>query len=117
MMLDTTDTRTLKAIQIAAARCRRRRGRLHDGTKFYVVPSESNPERVYWTNLRDCTCPDSQRGNVCKHRRAVALHVARVKAQQGRRPKPAPVAPVNLDAARQKRLAARYAALYGQDAA
>ena len=120
MMLDTTDARTLKAIEIAATAERWFKGRTRDGQKFYAIPSSSG--HVYWTNLQRCTCPDSQRGHVCKHRRAVAIHVARVRAQQPRtvakaaNPAKAP-APVDLDAERRKRLAAQYDALYGNGAA
>ncbi len=36
-----------------------------------IVRSETNPQAFYYVRPRHCTCPDAQRGNVCKHRIAV----------------------------------------------
>jgi hypothetical protein len=56
----------------------RRKG---DGAKFYVIPGSAG--HVYWTNCRECSCPDSQhRGVECKHITAVKLYVAKVQAER-----------------------------------
>lgn len=43
---------------------------------IYIVRSESNPLGAYRVDLaaKTCTCPDSGRGNACKHRCAAWLH-------------------------------------------
>ena len=91
LTIDTTDQRTAKALELLASADRWLKiRRKSDGAKFYAMPS-SDGQHVYWTNLAECSCPDSQhRGIQCKHRIAVALHVAQVNAQPKRRaPKPA----------------------------
>jgi hypothetical protein len=77
-----TDARTAKALELLSGADRwlkiRRKA---DGVKLYVVPGSHG--RVYWTNLHECTCPDAvNRGVECKHRIAVALHVAKVNAER-----------------------------------
>ena len=48
--------------------------------------------RVYWTDTRDCTCPDRrERDETCKHIRAVRLWTIEHKATAPA-PKPAPLA-------------------------
>ena len=47
-------------------------GHTKDGRPCFVVPGGNG--RVYWTDTRDCTCPDRrQRDETCKHIRAVRL--------------------------------------------
>ena len=47
--------------------------------------------RVYWTDTRDCTCPDRRERDVtCKHIRAVRLWTIEHKSTAPA-PKPAPV--------------------------
>lgn len=47
---------------------------IQPGNKLYIVRSESNWGYYYVDTVeRTCTCPDSQKGNVCKHRIAVFL--------------------------------------------
>ena len=50
----------------------------------YGIPSASRPGLVHLANSTRCTCEDSQWGNRCYHSRAVALHVARIRAEQHR---------------------------------
>ena len=50
----------------------------------YGIPSASRPGLVHLANSTLCTCEDSQRGHHCYHSRAVALHVARIRAEQAR---------------------------------
>ena len=64
-------------------RLRRQHGAFAAGSKFYGVPSSKGDGSFYYTNLRACSCPDyAKRGAGCKHQRAVALHVERVRQQQ-----------------------------------
>ena len=52
---------------------------MKDGRPSFVVPGSNG--RVYWTDTRDCTCPDRcGRDEVCKHTRAVRLWALRHKA-------------------------------------
>ena len=103
--VSTTDPRSIKALAVLETAPEwlkiRRKG---DGARFYVVPGSDG--RVYWTNTRECSCPDAtRRGVPCKHILAVRLHVARVLAtRQGRAARE-----------RQARDAAAFAELYGSD--
>ena len=76
------------------------------GTKFYGVPSATTEGTVYFTNLRHCSCPDAKRRPAigCKHRRAVALHVRRVREarQQPQQEGEAPASPTPAPARRRK---------------
>jgi hypothetical protein len=58
--------------------------RSKDGRKFYGVPSQSQPGRYFLTDTRTCDCPSYRWTGDCKHRQAVVLWVARVRAQQAR---------------------------------
>jgi len=51
----------------------------------YGIPGATRPGLVHLANTTRCTCEDSQWGNRCYHSRAVALHVARVHAEQTQR--------------------------------
>src|SRR5258706_14377876 len=84
--VSTEDQRSCKALALLedAERWLKVR-RKPDGVKFYVIPS-SDGQRVYWTNLTECSCPDAQHREVeCKHRLAVKLYVAKLQANQPRR--------------------------------
>jgi hypothetical protein len=75
-------------------RLRRAHGAFAAGTKFYGVPSSKADGSFYYTNLRACSCPDYQRrGQGCKHQRAVALHVRRVRAAREQAADQAPALP------------------------
>lgn len=43
----------------------------------YDVESQTDPRIKYTVNpkMHSCSCPDSARGNLCKHRIAVAIHI------------------------------------------
>ena len=84
------DPRSVRALAVLATADRWVKGHTKDGRPFFVVPGSNG--RVYWTNTRDCTCPDRrQRDETCKHIRAVRLwtiaHKATAPASE-----PAPVA-------------------------
>ena len=60
--------------------------RAKDGRPLaYGIPSATRPGLVHLANSTRCTCEDSQWGNRCYHSRAVALHVARVRAEHAQR--------------------------------
>jgi hypothetical protein len=50
----------------------------------YGIPSATRASLVHLANTTRCTCEDSQWGHRCYHSRAVALHVARIRAEQAR---------------------------------
>jgi hypothetical protein len=89
IQVSTQDARTAKALALLeTAPTWLKIRRKSDGVKFYVLPGSNG--HVYWTNLSECSCPDHQhRGEsvTCKHRLAVALRVAQLKASK---PKPEP---------------------------
>ncbi len=83
IQVSTTDRRTARALDVLATADRWLKiRRKSDGAKFYVVPGSNG--RLYWVNLTECSCPDSQHRPelTCKHRLAVALHAARVNAKR-----------------------------------
>jgi hypothetical protein len=93
--VSTSDPRTSKALALLeTAPTWLKIRRKSDGVRFYVVPGCNG--HVYWTNLNECSCPDHQhRGEsvTCKHRLAVGLYVAKVRAErQQRRSQPQPPA-------------------------
>src|SRR5512139_424254 len=55
----------------------------HKSERIYSVRSEDN-KHAYLIDLeaRSCTCPDYQKGNVCKHRLAAYLVEQATKASQ-----------------------------------
>ena len=64
-------------------RLRRAHGAFAAGAKFYGVPSSKADGSFYYTNLKVCSCADYEKRSAgCKHQRAVALHVARVRAER-----------------------------------
>jgi hypothetical protein len=85
--VSTSDPRTVKALRVLDTAATWTRGhRKQDGHSFFVIPGSSG--RVYWTDTRECTCPDhTGRGVVCKHITAVRLWAAKNAAPA---PKPAP---------------------------
>ena len=55
------------------------KGHTRDGRPFFVVPGSNG--RVYWTDTRDCTCPDRRERAVdCKHLLAVRMWALQHKA-------------------------------------
>ena len=80
--IDTADPRTLKALALLEGAGRWVKAHRKDsGQPFFVIPSSSNPGRVYWTDQVSCTCADAvHRGATCKHQLAVRLWNLRQKA-------------------------------------
>lgn len=64
------DLRAIRAFRLAANG--------HTWTRLssgaYAVPSESEAGVIHRVTPDTCTCFDSQRGNCCKHRLAVAVY-------------------------------------------
>lgn len=79
-MIDTADSRFAKAVAIADQAGQWLKCRATDGRKAYGVPSQRTAGRYYLTTQTSCTCEDQRRNPAlaCKHRIAVAVHVARV---------------------------------------
>ncbi len=72
------DPRSVRALAVLATADRWVKGHTKDGRPFFVVPGSNG--RVYWTDTRDCTCPDRrERDETCKHIRAVRLWALRHK--------------------------------------
>lgn len=86
----TDKRRDAAAVQIAAnagqwlhITLRETRGAFPAGTRFYGIPSTKNDGTYYYTNFRYCSCPDyRERRPGCKHQRAVAVHVARIRQER-----------------------------------
>jgi uncharacterized Zn finger protein len=77
------DPRQLRADSILANAGQWLRIRTKDGRPLaFGVQSTTDPNRVYLTTPRACTCPDAARGHHCKHSRAVAAYVERRRAEQ-----------------------------------
>ncbi len=77
--IDPRDPRSVRALAVLARADRWTKGHTKDGRPFFAIPSPSG--RVYWTDTRDCTCPDRrQRDETCKHIRAVRLWALQHKA-------------------------------------
>ena len=71
--IDPTDKRSVRALAVLATADRWVKGhRKADGRAFFAIPGSDG--RIYFTDTRDCTCPDRrQRDKTCKHIRAVRL--------------------------------------------
>jgi hypothetical protein len=81
----TTDRRDDKARFLLASAGQWLKVRTKDGRPLaYGIPSATRPGLVHLAKASRCTCEDSQWGHHCYHSRAVALHVARVRAEQAR---------------------------------
>ncbi len=65
--VSTADPRSVKALALLeTAHTWTTAHRKSDGRSFFVVPGSNG--RVYWTDTRECTCPDATgRGVACKH--------------------------------------------------
>ena len=82
----TTDRRDDKARFVLASAGQWLKVRTKDGRPLaYGIPSATRPGLVHLANSTRCTCEDSQWGRHCYHSRAVALHVARVRAEHAQR--------------------------------
>ena len=73
VVVSPTDPRSVRALAVLATADTWVKGhRKSDGTAFFVIQGSNG--RVYWTNCRDCTCPDRQQRAVdCKHMLAVRM--------------------------------------------
>lgn len=79
--LDTSDSRTCKAIEIAAEAGQWARCKTANGQKLYGIPSAKNSLHLYLVTAATCTCEDFKRRQLpCKHVMAVRLHCALAKA-------------------------------------
>lgn len=84
--LDTSDARTVKAIEIAAEAGQWARCKTANGTKMFGIPSSKNSLHLYLVTLTSCSCEDFKRRDLpCKHIMAVNLHCALKKATQPRK--------------------------------
>ena len=84
--IDTTNPRAVAALGLMLNAGQWGKAHLRDGQRFYAIPSRTQPNVRYLTDLHSCTCPDHKyRGVECSHILAVRLHVARVRAQASRR--------------------------------
>lgn len=125
VVIDPADPRTVRALDVLATSDRWVKGhRKSDGRPFFVIPSSSGAG-VYWTDCRQCTCPDAQRHPdvLCKHSVATRLWLARQRVQSVRRPHVARSTPRTAHAAAPITLsahtlagAARYTEIFGEDA-
>jgi hypothetical protein len=84
--ISAEDTRSIKALEIAASASQWIKCRTRDGRKAYGIPSQRTPGHYHLTNTAECSCFDFQRRREpCKHVLAVRLHCELVKASA---PKP-----------------------------
>ena len=83
LSISSSDRRDDKARFVLTSAGQWLKVRTRDGRPLaYGVPSASRPALVHLVTPTRCTCEDSQQGHHCYHSRAVALHVARVRAEQ-----------------------------------
>ena len=57
------DPRSIRALAVLSTADRWTKGHTKDGRAFFVIPGSRG--RIYWTDTRDCTCPDRQERQVC----------------------------------------------------
>ena len=70
--VSSSDPRSVKALALLAQAHTWTKGHLKDGRAFSVIPGSQG--RIYWTDTRDCTCPDRRERQVdCKHMLAVRM--------------------------------------------
>jgi predicted nucleic acid-binding Zn finger protein len=88
-MIDTQDSRLGKAMQLVEDAGQWLRIYTRDRRPFaFGVPSQRDPNVRYVVTLSSCQCADFKRhGTPCKHITAVALYVARKKAEKALRRK------------------------------
>src|ERR687884_2335796 len=88
---DSTTARQFRADSILANAGQWLRIRSKDGRPLaFGVPSTTDPNRVYLTTPRACTCPDAARGHRCKHSIAVAAYCRQRRAEKEVRPQSEP---------------------------
>ncbi|MGI9146024.1 MAG: hypothetical protein ACR2IK_05665 [Chloroflexota bacterium] len=81
--ITSEDSRSIKAIEIAAGASQWLKCKTADGAKAYGIPSSCQPGRFYLVTCSTCDCQDAQRHPIqaCKHQLGVRLHCELVKAQ------------------------------------
>lgn len=85
MMIDTRDSRSLKALVALDSAGQWLKVRDAAGQALaYGVPSATRAGLYHFATARQCTCPDSRFGHHCWHSRAVALHMIRVHSRNAR---------------------------------
>ena len=86
--MSTTDPRQFRADSILSQAGQWLKVRTKDGRPLaFGVPSTREPNRVYLTTPRACTCPDfERRGGPCKHMHAVRAYCQRRRAEKEARP-------------------------------
>lgn len=122
VVIDATDARSIKALEIAAGASQWLKVRSVDGELGFGIPSSCQPGRFYLVTAEACDCPDFKRhglsdariGEVgfhapCKHVRAVQLHDELVRAAEQTKPKRRRLQIVNA--------AARYDSIFGKEPA
>ena len=95
--IDSSDSRSIKAIEIAAGASQWLKCRTADGQKAFGVPSQCQPGRYYLVTCQSCDCQDFRRNELsgarlghsgehrpCKHVCAVRLFCELAKAQRAR---------------------------------
>lgn len=66
--LDTSDSRTVKAIELAATAGQWARCHTANGQKMFGIPSSTDPLHLYLVTMTSCTCPSfAHSGRDCKH--------------------------------------------------
>jgi hypothetical protein len=79
--IDSSDSRSIKAIGIASQAGQWLRCRSKDGRKAFGIRSSRDANYVYFVTQTSCTCPDSRWQNrTCKHVNAVRLYCTLVQA-------------------------------------
>lgn len=122
VVIDATDARSIKALELAAGASSWLKVRSIEGELGFGIPSSCQPGRFYLVTAEACDCPDFKRhglsrgriGEVgghmaCKHVRAVQLHEELVRAAETARPKRRRLQIVNA--------AARYDQIFGEEPA
>jgi hypothetical protein len=97
--IDSNDSRSIKAIELAAGAGQWLKCHTLEGHKAFGVPSQCRPGRYYLVDGQACTCEDFKRNGLslerrgangyhgpCKHVLAVRLHCELVKAQREQPP-------------------------------
>lgn len=95
IVIDANDSRSIKAIAIAATSAQWLKVRSAAGEIGWGIPSQCQPGRYYLVSTEQCDCPDSKRFGLtearrgqqglhaaCKHQLAVRLVDELARAQQ-----------------------------------
>ena len=84
--IDSTNPRSVSALDLVAREGSWARAQLKDGQRFFAVPSRTRPNLYHLTDSESCTYEDHKYREVeCSHIVAVRLQAARAEAEQQRR--------------------------------